>query len=148
MKSSSSTMKRNNGTSHKEYVLPTECHVTMIHDIRETPVGMTTPLIHLNPSIFPDPLSFEPERFIEKPRLKRYIMSFSQGSRQCLGMNVAYAELYLVLSGLWRQLSGPETKDEDDSGWIDCMRRIGEMLRWNMTSLYHTARRIPTVSKL
>jgi cytochrome P450 len=61
---------------------------------------MSTPLIHLNPQIFPDPLSFQPERFLEKPRLKRYLMSFSQGSRQCLGMQLAYAELYLVLSGV------------------------------------------------
>jgi len=84
-----------------------------------TPVGMTTPLIHLNPSIFPNPLTFQPERFIENPRLKRYLMSFSQGSRQCLGMNLAYAELYLVLSGLWRRFGGPETKDEDGSGWME-----------------------------
>jgi len=88
-------------------------------NIKQTPVGMTTPLIHLNPAIFPDPLSFQPERFLENPRLKRYLMSFSQGSRQCLGMNLAYAELYLVLSGLWRRYGGPETEDEDGSGWME-----------------------------
>ena len=80
---------------------------------------MSTPLIHLNPSIFPDPLSFQPERFLENPRLKRYIMSFSQGSRQCLGMNLAYAELYLVLSGVWRRFGGPETEKKDAGGWME-----------------------------
>lgn len=68
---------------------------------------MSTPWIHLNPNIFSDPLSFHPERFLENPRLKRYLMSFSQGSRQCLGMQLAYAELYLVLSGVWRRFGGP-----------------------------------------
>ena len=72
---------------------------------------MSTPWIHLNPKIFPDPLSFQPERFLEKPHLKRYIMSFSQGSRQCLGMQLAYAELYLVLSGVWRRFGGPSSTD-------------------------------------
>jgi Cytochrome P450 len=64
---------------------------------------MTTPWIHLNPDLFPDPLTFNPQRFIDNPRLKRYIMAFSQGSRQCLGMQLAYAELYLVLAGVWRR---------------------------------------------
>jgi hypothetical protein len=34
-------------------------------------------------------------------------------------MNLAYAELYLVLSGLWRRFGGPETKDEHGSGWME-----------------------------
>src|SRR5256885_7317431 len=72
---------------------------------------MSTPWIDLNPKIFPDPLSFQPERFLENPRLKRYLMSFSQGSRQCLGMQLAYAELYLVLSGVWRRFGGPSSTD-------------------------------------
>jgi len=78
-----------------------------------TPVGMSTPLIHLNPTIFPFPLTFSPERFLNNPRLKKYIMSFSQGSRQCLGMQLAYGELYLVLAGIWRRFGGPESKAEE-----------------------------------
>ena len=78
---------------------------------RQVPVGMSTPWIHLNPKIFPDPLSFQPERFLDNPRLKRYLMSFSQGSRQCLGMQLAYAELHLVLSGVWRRFGGPPATD-------------------------------------
>lgn len=87
---------------------------------RSTPVGMSTPLIHLNPSIFPEPLSFRPERFLDNPRLKRYIMSFSQGSRQCLGMQLAYAELYLVLAGVWRRFGGPESEGEKAGPGMDC----------------------------
>ena len=51
-----------------------------------TPVGMTCALVHLNPRIFPDPLRFSPERWIENRDLNRYLLSFSKGSRQCLGI--------------------------------------------------------------
>ena len=30
-------------------------------------------------------------------------MSFTKGSRQCLGMHLAYAELYVMLAGLIRR---------------------------------------------
>ncbi|KAL5328079.1 hypothetical protein ACEPPN_005787 [Leptodophora sp. 'Broadleaf-Isolate-01'] len=66
-----------------------------------TPVSMTSLLLHLNPKTFPDPNSFNPERWIENPRLSKYLISFSKGSRQCLGINLAYAELYLCIYKVW-----------------------------------------------
>ena len=68
---------------------------------RMTPVSMTTVLIHDNPSLFPDPRTFHPERFINYPQLKRYLMPFSRGSRQCAGLHLAYAELYLTLAAVF-----------------------------------------------
>jgi len=62
-----------------------------------TPIGMTSVLLHLDPAIFPSPQTFRPSRWLENPRLSRYLVSFSKGSRKCLGMNLAYAELYLCL---------------------------------------------------
>ena len=68
-----------------------------------TPVGMTSVLIHHDESIFPDSYTFLPERWIENPRLDRYMVSFSKGSRQCLGINLAYAEMYLCLAAIFRR---------------------------------------------
>ena len=51
-----------------------------------TPVGMTCALVHMNPDIFPEPLKFSPERWVEDRHLDRYLLSFSKGSRQCLGI--------------------------------------------------------------
>ena len=51
-----------------------------------TSMSMTSALIHTNPNIFPDPLEFRPERWIENRRLDRYLLSFSKGDRQCLGI--------------------------------------------------------------
>ncbi|KAF6241485.1 hypothetical protein HO173_000195 [Letharia columbiana] len=80
-----------------------------------TPVGMAAPLIHHNPDVFADPMQFRPERFIENPQLKRYLITFSQGSRQCLGMQLAYTELFLLLSEIWRRFGSKEDHGED--GW-------------------------------
>ena len=75
-----------------------------------TPVSMTSVLVHQDPSIFPDPHSFQPERWIENPRLDRFLVSFSKGSRQCLGINLAYAEMYLCLFAIFSRFGsgGPD----------------------------------------
>lgn len=78
---------------------------------------MATPLVHLNPKVFADPLTFSPERWIENPGLKRSLMSFSQGSRQCLGIQLAYAEMYLLIAGILRRYGGPQ--DRGPNGWLE-----------------------------
>jgi len=81
-----------------------------------TPVGMTSTLIHHDESIFPNSKEFQPERWIEDSRLDRYLVSFSKGSRQCVGMNLAYAEMYLWLSGVFRRFGSNEVRFEGDEG--------------------------------
>lgn len=56
-----------------------------------TPVGMTSTLVHNNLEIFPDPTVFKPERWITSEgkidkQLGKYLLAFSRGSRQCLGI--------------------------------------------------------------
>lgn len=66
-----------------------------------TPVSMTTMLVHDNPTLFPDPRTFRPERFLEQPSLRKYLIPFSRGSRQCAGQNLAYCEFYLALAAVF-----------------------------------------------
>ena len=97
--------------SGKEYLIPPQ-----------TPVGMTSLLIHHDESLFPDARSFIPERWIENPRLSRFLVAFSKGSRQCLGINLAYAEIYLCLAAIFRRFgSGGEdgVREEDDEGVLE-----------------------------
>ncbi|KAI0382249.1 putative cytochrome P450 [Hypomontagnella monticulosa] len=66
--------------SKSEYIIP-----------RGTPVGMTSVLIHNNPDLFPRPLAFDPKRWLDAEgqrdrTLEKYIMSFSRGSRRCIGI--------------------------------------------------------------
>ena len=73
------------------------------------PVGMTSTLMHQNEDIFPNHRVFSPERWLtaEGKRdhsLDRFLMNFSRGSGQCLGINMAHAELYIMTATLFRQL--------------------------------------------
>ena len=54
-----------------------------------TPVGMTSTLIHQNADIFPEPLEFIPERWLDPvmaQHMEKYLVPFSRGSRQCAGI--------------------------------------------------------------
>ncbi|KAI4281616.1 MAG: hypothetical protein L6R38_003557 [Xanthoria sp. 2 TBL-2021] len=71
------------------------------------PVGMTTIFMHNDESIFTDHKAFKPERWLEKRedgrRLEKYLTSFGRGTRQCLGINLAYAELYMTIATIFRR---------------------------------------------
>ena len=75
-----------------------------------TPVSMTSVFVNNDPTIFPEPTQFRPERWLEAEkegrRLNRYLVSFSKGSRQCVGINLAYAELYICISRIFRWYNG------------------------------------------
>ena len=61
--------------------------------------------------IFPNPLSFIPERWLESDgsigptanKLEHCLLAFGKGSRSCVGVSLAYAELYSVLSAVLRR---------------------------------------------
>ncbi|KAE8313510.1 putative cytochrome P450 [Aspergillus transmontanensis] len=99
------------GSRCMEYVIPLG-----------TPVGMTATLIHAHSELFPDPYTFKPERWLDENGMRHhnldgYLLSFSRGSRQCLGINLAYAELYMGIALLIRRLGSRmklfETTRED-----------------------------------
>ena len=60
-----------------------------------TPVGMSALLVHHHHSIFPSPEKFDPERWLHSSgaRLDKYLLSFSKGSRQCLGIKSVHLSL-------------------------------------------------------
>ncbi len=68
-----------------------------------TPVSMTNCLVLMNPDVFPEAESFRPQRWLfdDGRRLEKYQVAFSKGSRQCLGINLAYAEMFLTMATLW-----------------------------------------------
>ncbi|RFU27814.1 hypothetical protein B7463_g8510, partial [Scytalidium lignicola] len=82
---------------YKDYIIPPG------YPVRMDPIHM-----HHNERIFPDSFTFLPERWItedgsQDKNLKQYNIAFSRGTRQCVGMNLAYAELYLTLSMVFRR---------------------------------------------
>ena len=70
-----------------------------------TVVQMTTLLLHENEGTFPDSRAFKPERWLgeAQQQLNRYLVPFGRGTRSCLGINLAWAELYLTLANVFRR---------------------------------------------
>ena len=74
------------------------------------PVGMDTYHMHSNEAIFPDHKAFKPERWLGNPKgpdgvkpLSNYMVAFSRGSRMCIGLNMAYAEIFAGLATIFRR---------------------------------------------
>jgi cytochrome P450 len=83
-----------------------------------TPMSMTSMFIHKNSRIFPEPHEFRPDRWLQgnpRERLDRYLVPFSKGTRACLGMNLASAEIYITLAAVFREFDMElyETTRED-----------------------------------
>ncbi|KAI0975945.1 trichodiene oxygenase [Xylaria arbuscula] len=70
------------------------------------PVGMTPLLIHTDGDAHQNAKDFFPERWMEaesKEQSEKAFVPFSKGSRICLGMHLAWAELYMVVATLVRR---------------------------------------------
>lgn len=65
---------------------------------------MTLRNVLFDPNIFPSPNTFNPDRWLEAEergmRLDQYLVTFSKGSRACLGINLAHSEMYLGIAAL------------------------------------------------
>jgi len=64
---------------------------------------MSALYVEMDPSIFPNPHTFDPERWLvpgARETLEPYLVTFGKGSRQCVGINLAYAELYTIFATL------------------------------------------------
>jgi cytochrome P450 len=82
---------------------------------------MTIPEVSHDESIFPDSHAFLPERWLNDPKthdgvpLERFMVSFGRGTRGCLGINLAWTEMYLTLGMMFRrfryELVEPDVRD-------------------------------------
>ncbi|OJJ05173.1 hypothetical protein ASPVEDRAFT_74574 [Aspergillus versicolor CBS 583.65] len=84
-------------------VSPTEALMYKNYSIPPgNPLAMSSYFVHMDPTLFPDPTVFNPDRWIEATKrgdnLTRFITAFSKGTRQCVGINLGYAKLYLTLA--------------------------------------------------
>lgn len=66
-----------------------------------SPITMTTYVLHRNPDFWPDPEKFEPERFTPERKAERpryAYVPFGGGPRQCIGNQFALTEAALILA--------------------------------------------------
>ncbi|KAG8531742.1 uncharacterized protein KY384_003374 [Bacidia gigantensis] len=94
-------------------------HAVIKEGLRQASVGMSAYFMHSDPKIYPEPDKFIPDRWLGdyNPLMDRNWVPFTKGSRQCLGMHLATAELYIVLACIFRP-GGPKLElfetDETD----------------------------------
>lgn len=71
---------------------------------KNTPTSMSAYMSHWDETVYPDPSSFKPDRWMGDydKQMDRSFIPFSKGSRMCLGYSLAYAELYLSLAIMFR----------------------------------------------
>ena len=89
--------------------------------------------MHHDKTLFPDPDTFNPDRWADpntSKTLERYLFSFGRGARQCVGMQyvpwsgvklsidanclrLAYCELYVTLGRLFRKYDNLTTRKKD-----------------------------------
>ncbi|KAJ5690941.1 hypothetical protein N7488_012508 [Penicillium malachiteum] len=77
-----------------EYVIPSG-----------TAMGMSNAINHHNEEVFPNSEKYIPERWLDieesqRRRMENSMTSFSKGSRQCPGINLAYCNMFLVVTAL------------------------------------------------
>ena len=68
---------------------------------------MTGVHMHNDPDIFPEPYAYRPERWLpwetQGQGLVKYIASFGKGSRKCIGIELAKAEILTTLASVFRR---------------------------------------------
>ncbi|KAI3327079.1 cytochrome P450 [Xylariaceae sp. AK1471] len=96
-----------------------------------TAVSMDAYHMHMNETVFPIPTEFQPERWLGDPKgpdgirpLSSYMVSFSRGARNCLGLNLAWMELYVGIATIFRrhELELVDTTREDVDFIVDLAR--------------------------
>ncbi|KAE8357782.1 cytochrome P450 [Aspergillus caelatus] len=90
-----------------------------------TSVGTSHVFIHMSPDHHDAPEKFRHERWLGNSSDK-HLVAFSKGPRACMGINLAWCQLYLVLATLVRtiQMDYPEDLNDSKFKWKDCFQPL------------------------
>jgi len=70
--------------------------------------------MHQDPEYFPEPTRFNPDRWLnlkEARRMEKAFIPFGKGTRACVGMQLAYCELFVTLGTLFRNYGNLKPND-------------------------------------
>ena len=94
-----------------------------------TAIGSDTYHMHHNERVFPDSHTYDPTRWLDNPKgpdgtkyLTRYMVAFGRGTRSCLGMQLAYAEIFITLATLMRRFESWELCEGVEKGDVTFAR--------------------------
>lgn len=98
---------------------------------------MSALFIEKDPSIFPDPDAFVPDRWLVKDpaamaQLEKHLATFGKGSRDCIGRELGYAELYSVVATIFRRFGEQIELWETTARHVEaCHDFFAGMVRWD-----------------
>lgn len=99
---------------------------------RGTTIMVNMQGVHHNPSFWPEPMEYRPERFLEQPKPYTFI-PFVDGPRSCLGQFLSLLESKVVLSTLLKkyrfELTNPEDAGEKHSFMVPIIPKRGHFFR-------------------
>ena len=75
-----------------------------------TQVSSSVYLVHYDEKVFENPHAFTPDRWLSEAP-DQYLIPFSTGSRACIGINLALAEIYIGLATLLRSYKARKVFD-------------------------------------
>ncbi|KAF5388089.1 hypothetical protein D9615_000247 [Tricholomella constricta] len=69
-------------------------------------VGVSVVCLNNDEMVFMNPHAFSPERWMQPHSrdLDKHLVPFSRGPRMCMGINLAWCELYLIFGNIFRRL--------------------------------------------
>jgi cytochrome P450 len=88
-----------------------------------TNVGMCTIFVHNSTEIFRNPETYDPDRWLaeDSKMLDQWLVPFSKGPRSCLGINLAWCELYIAFATMLRHFDMKiDGTVAEDLVWRDC----------------------------
>jgi cytochrome P450 len=107
---------------------PRTCPTDQVVDGYDIPagtiVGMSPWCLHRDPSVYPEPLTFKPERWLsddgtllpESDDKNRFFWAFSSGGRMCIGMHLANAEMLTLTAALYRKYKTSARRPDTSPG--------------------------------
>jgi cytochrome P450 len=91
-----------------------------------TTISSAVYLMHYNEEIFHEPFRFNPDRWLaqDTSRQEQCLVPFSTGSRACIGLNIATAELYIGLATMVRWFKASRVLDQELNTLVHFTRSV------------------------
>ncbi|WEW61946.1 hypothetical protein PRK78_007446 [Emydomyces testavorans] len=112
------------GVSLTRVVPPTGAVISGQHIPGGTNVGMAILHVHQSEDVFEDALSFKPDRWLREnaTELEQWLVPFSRGPRMCVGVNLAWCELYVAFATMIRRFEmALDRTTAEDMEWRECI---------------------------
>ena len=88
---------------------------------QDTIIHVSQHLVNTDARLWSEPRKFKPERWLvgkeERREMEANLVTFSKGPRMCMGINLAYCELYIAVATMFRKLEMKVDGTTEEDVW-------------------------------